>query len=943
MGSWSDTTILTFLFVIRALSLSYQVLDQFLEHAVDSRDELIEAYLIGSRLSQFLSTVLPTHPDYHGTTLELNQMRRQSQTQRNDLLQYLDQVAQLLDREQHNLYVKAVLEQQQLLETKQQDDDDYDDEPQLFATITQHREQEEDEKDVSSLQSSSSRDVTPQKSFASYQSDSSKLPLLKFGNATAAGGGRPCYDTQALLPEPQANDNDDDEESELLLSPVAESLASSNPFDGVMLSPISPLDEEHFEIAQDRQLLGIDSLEFQDNSGEQGFEQILQDVLSDRTSPMALSASKSSDSPPPPPVRSRVSEAIQKFERISTQGSYKSSSDNSRAKDVLEKVREHRLQREHRAMVTTERVVESTGRVTPQHLVSGPRGEQHYPVRYGHWQRPTSPAPTRERVATPQPDAFGMRPKGHRRDYSDHLMTDESMEGRRHDSASSLGRSSPQEKLRDLVSPMTTQSEPLLYTRLATPSFETFDTSFIIKDVPLEHRLGAEPRFSPWKAETDGQSAIEVVATGENMAKPKGPENESALWLTPTKPVRSQALHADNHVRDAAQDDQESKTDQIIHGLGSSDEQMTLRNARVEGWKQRRMAHESVSSNRAVSVGRGESARRMGRRSPSSPEHPRARRRSASPPSQVQGKPHSSGEKKQVAPKELFSSDFVPFESNAFAKPSNPKSRQFGNEDTWSTAWPEAFADPPIQIDSSMSSIDDDKIGKSIQTSTRRVRSDMAPRETAKDFELKKAASVKDDQVPALKSHSASGFDPFDEDAQSDPYIDPDIVASRKAFNQKLDAMRKQQQQVLEKGRILPQPRMRPSAPRSMTLPPTASRQSSPPGSAAFDSTLNTCHLPDQSYDLQPTLIEKRLNKAKTIKTSPTGVGGAFDDDTFWLETATTSPRRLYHHQALRSGNGKSEDEYDLIHGVNDSSHSLMTRGQRRIAMLRGCVTFLSH
>lgn len=70
-----------------------QVHQQFLHHAIDEREEKIEAYLIGSRLSQFLSSFLPTHPDYFSNSMELTLLREESQKQLVDLLQYIEEVS----------------------------------------------------------------------------------------------------------------------------------------------------------------------------------------------------------------------------------------------------------------------------------------------------------------------------------------------------------------------------------------------------------------------------------------------------------------------------------------------------------------------------------------------------------------------------------------------------------------------------------------------------------------------------------------------------------------------------------------------------------------------------------------------------------------------------------------------------------------------------------
>jgi len=82
-----------------------QVLDQFLYHPIDTRDELLEAYMVGHRLVQFLSSILPTHGSYF---MEKAQ-RDRSQEQLVQVLQYLDQMAVLIDKQEHEDYIRSVL------------------------------------------------------------------------------------------------------------------------------------------------------------------------------------------------------------------------------------------------------------------------------------------------------------------------------------------------------------------------------------------------------------------------------------------------------------------------------------------------------------------------------------------------------------------------------------------------------------------------------------------------------------------------------------------------------------------------------------------------------------------------------------------------------------------------------------------------------------------
>lgn len=84
-----------------------QVLDQFLSTsgASSSPEEVSESYLVGNRLVKFLSVVLPTHKEYFSNDPELIQCRVRSQEQLIDLLQYMEELALIVDEIQYNLYI----------------------------------------------------------------------------------------------------------------------------------------------------------------------------------------------------------------------------------------------------------------------------------------------------------------------------------------------------------------------------------------------------------------------------------------------------------------------------------------------------------------------------------------------------------------------------------------------------------------------------------------------------------------------------------------------------------------------------------------------------------------------------------------------------------------------------------------------------------------------
>jgi hypothetical protein len=82
-----------------------QVLDQFLATSISETSELTESYLVGNRLVKFLSVVLPTHIDYFTEEPRLVEFRNRSQAQLVELLQYMEELAMLIDEIEYNKYI----------------------------------------------------------------------------------------------------------------------------------------------------------------------------------------------------------------------------------------------------------------------------------------------------------------------------------------------------------------------------------------------------------------------------------------------------------------------------------------------------------------------------------------------------------------------------------------------------------------------------------------------------------------------------------------------------------------------------------------------------------------------------------------------------------------------------------------------------------------------
>ena len=84
-----------------------QVLEQFLHHPIDTKEELLEAYLVGVRLQKFLSLVLPKHQDYFSNDKKL--LRERSQEKLVELMEYLEPMARMIDEQEHEAFISRVI------------------------------------------------------------------------------------------------------------------------------------------------------------------------------------------------------------------------------------------------------------------------------------------------------------------------------------------------------------------------------------------------------------------------------------------------------------------------------------------------------------------------------------------------------------------------------------------------------------------------------------------------------------------------------------------------------------------------------------------------------------------------------------------------------------------------------------------------------------------
>lgn len=91
-----------------ASSLSWlyrRVLEQFLSVNISERNALIESYLIGNRLFKFLSVVLPTHRQYFSRDPKFEELRKRSESQLMELLEYMEELEIMIDEMKYNQYI----------------------------------------------------------------------------------------------------------------------------------------------------------------------------------------------------------------------------------------------------------------------------------------------------------------------------------------------------------------------------------------------------------------------------------------------------------------------------------------------------------------------------------------------------------------------------------------------------------------------------------------------------------------------------------------------------------------------------------------------------------------------------------------------------------------------------------------------------------------------
>lgn len=84
-------------------------MDEFLQHSIDTKADMIESYVLGNRLVRLLSTLLPRHRDYYSPDVEATRARAKSQEQLIKVLRYIDQLAILIDKEEHASFIGTVI------------------------------------------------------------------------------------------------------------------------------------------------------------------------------------------------------------------------------------------------------------------------------------------------------------------------------------------------------------------------------------------------------------------------------------------------------------------------------------------------------------------------------------------------------------------------------------------------------------------------------------------------------------------------------------------------------------------------------------------------------------------------------------------------------------------------------------------------------------------
>lgn len=86
-----------------ALSMPAQVIQTFMDHSIDNKEDMLQAYVLGNRLSILLRDEIPQHPDFDFF------ISRESQQRLQCVEKHLEQLALLIDKMEHANYIGQVI------------------------------------------------------------------------------------------------------------------------------------------------------------------------------------------------------------------------------------------------------------------------------------------------------------------------------------------------------------------------------------------------------------------------------------------------------------------------------------------------------------------------------------------------------------------------------------------------------------------------------------------------------------------------------------------------------------------------------------------------------------------------------------------------------------------------------------------------------------------
>jgi hypothetical protein len=672
--------------------------------------------------------------------------------------------------------------------------------------------------------------------------------------------------------------------------------------------------------------------------------------------------------------------------------------DRQRAQELLARFRAEHLDEtvnsEQKKTTTsrTSRSAESSKRQTNYNTMGSAKSNPvpHYPVRYGNWERPRSPA---NGIVSPQKYAL---------DLSDRRNTSLDHEKSRTDGSNEVDSRYEQDQV--YMRPSVDKQGFIHPDAMTAPDQFDVDKSFendvtgtgdVVDRTFTEGnsffsceaspnktnedlRLGASPRDAqklnatgslsgnPWMTDRDAARRY----SEEDDAWVLGDEPEFQRGFAPYRSSKTSSsrryvpsgTHSDKENDDgrfkATGSVQPTRTETSDNSFA---EKMANRKARIESWKTRRLARQKAEmsgddswelgneaepkSNRDRTTSNGSRTRELAQDRP--PRKDRVATSEEKSLSTLRDHYETPPARKGALSKHFDRdaskiNDEEPEESKSWLEMKTAFSVDYSLKPANSEDWDEAWAKSQVSIintsygdiNTSMSSTErdhelhmafiDEEFGSHQPPSRRPLQQAQLVTPTKSDVS----------KVPTQV------FDPFSSiDLNESSLSDIDVRERRNEINQKIEHMRRQQQGV-SRGDII-QAVLR--IPKTESAPESApSRESSSPviHSSAVLKNTGTRTAAYDSFELKPTLIEKRLEEASNHikhKPSPTSITTKQDnrlDDSF--ASMGTTRRRLYHDTSFTI----HDTEQDEDPQTNDNTSSTVKR-RSRVSLFKGCIPFL--